>query len=166
MIVVFLYRALRNNQQLIRLMRLCLNLGKLDGSAFFQGLLRCDCNTDGLKAILAAYGNICAVENSVYKCLGLCDECIVVSLKEEVCRLRGLNSLGCADESFVLKMVVVLDSTLLAENLDTLVIAVRSLAAVVDDADCAVRELQGYDCSVDIVIIRIAGICGDRGSRP
>ena len=58
-------------------------------------------------------------------------------------------------------MVVVLDSTLLAENFDALVIAVRSLAAVVDDADCAVRELQGYDCSVDIVIIRIAGICED-----
>ena len=123
--------------------KLRLDLGKLDGPALFQGLLCCDCDTDGLKTVLAAYGNICAVENSVYKCLGLCDECIVVALKEEVCRLRGLNSLGCADESFVLKMVVVLDSTLLAENLDTLVIAVRSLAAVVDDADCAVLRTSG-----------------------
>ncbi len=64
-------------------------------------------------------------------------------------------------------MVVVLDSALLAEDFDSLVIAVRSLAAVVDDTDGAVRELQGDDRSVDIVVLRIAGIgqdCAGRGN--
>ena len=128
---------------------LSLDLGKLDRSAFLEGLL----------------GR---------------DERIIVALKEEVCRLRGLNCLSGADESFVLKMVVVLDSALLAENFDALVIAVRSLTAVVDDADGAVCKLQSDDCGVDIVILGIAGIgryrrkqlhktwAGqrDRGSRP
>ena len=148
---------------------LCLNLGKFDGSAFLEGLLGCDRDANGLNV----------VQDSVNKCLLLSDECVIVALKEEVCGLCGLDGLGSADESFVLKMVVVLDSTLLAEvvldstllaeNFDSLVIAVRSLTAVVDDADCAVGKLQSDDCGINIIIVSITGIrqdstgCGDLG---
>ena len=140
---------------------LCLDLGKLDRSAFLEGLLGSDRDADGLKTILAAYGNFLVIEDCVYECLLLSDESVIVALKEEVCGLCGLDCLSGADESFVLEMVVVLDSALLAENFDALVIAVRSLAAVVDDADCAVLELQGNDCCVNIVILSIAGIGQD-----
>ena len=146
---------------------LCLDLGKLDGSAFLEGLLGSDRDADGLKTILAAYRDFLVVEDCVDKCLGLCDESVVVALKEEVGGLCGLDGLGSADESFVLEVVVVLDSALLAEDFDSLVIAVRGLAAVVDDADRAVLELQGDDRGVDIVILGIAGIgqdCACRGN--
>ena len=109
--------------------RLCLDLGKLDRSAFLERLLGSDRDADGLKSVLAAYGNFLVIEDCIYKCLHLCDERIIVALKEEVCRLRRLNCLSGADESFVLKMVVVLDSALLAENFDALVIAVLMKAS-------------------------------------
>ena len=140
---------------------LCLNLGKFDGSAFLEGLLGCDRDANGLKTILAAYRNFLVVQDSVNKCLLLSDECVIVALKEEVCGLCGLDGLGSADESFVLKMVVVLDSTLLAEDFDSLVIAVRSLTAVVDDTDGAVRKLQSDDCGINIIIVSITGIRQD-----
>ena len=63
---------------------LCLDLGKLDGSAFLEGLLGCDRDADGLKTILAAYRDFLVVEDCVDKCLGLCDERVVVALEEEV----------------------------------------------------------------------------------
>ena len=53
---------------------LCLDLRKLDGSAFLEGLLGCDCDADGLKAVLAAYGDFLVVEDCVNKCLCLSDE--------------------------------------------------------------------------------------------
>ena len=52
---------------------LCLDLGKLDGSAFLEGLLGSDRDADGLKTILAAYRDFLVVEDCVDKCLGLCD---------------------------------------------------------------------------------------------
>ena len=141
--------------------RLCLDLVKLDGTAFLEGLLGSDRDTDGLKTILAADRDFLVVEDSVYESLGLSDESVVVALKEEVGGLCGLNGLSGADESLVLEVVVILDSALLAEDFDSLVVAVRSLAAVVDDTDGAVREFQGNDGSVDIVVLCIAGIGQD-----
>ena len=38
---------------------------------------------------------------------------------------------------------------------------VRSLTAVVDDADCAVSKLQSDDCGINIIIVSITGIRQD-----
>ena len=98
-----------------------------------------------IQAVLAGNRGFLVIDNGIRECLHLGNECAGVAVPHDLVG-NAVNRAVCGgQDSGVRGVVLVLGAALGAEYLDALIVTVNRLAAVVDDTDCTVCELQSNE---------------------
>ena len=118
-----------------------------------QGLGSRGCHQHRIQTVLAGDRGLLVINNGVCECLHLGNERAGVSVPHDLVGYAVNRAVRSGQNSGVRGVVLVLGTAFRAEYLNALVVTVNCLAAVVDDTDCTVCELQGNESGVYVACL-------------